>query len=272
MTDSGASAPTGRTALDAVALRQEVVTPRSMWSALDVVESLESTNLTMAQRARDGAGHGAVLVAEEQTSGRGRRERGWSAPRHSSVMISVLVRPDVPAVRWGWIPLLTGLAIVEAVEALGVSATLKWPNDVLVGGRKLSGVLCEVVPTPQGNAVVAGWGINVDQSRSELPVATATSVRLSGGTVDRPGLLTGVLSAWQSWYFAWVGDAADVRSSYEQHSSTLGEDVRAHLPDGSVLEGRAVRLGDGGELVLRVDGREREVASADVVHLRPATD
>jgi BirA family biotin operon repressor/biotin-[acetyl-CoA-carboxylase] ligase len=242
-----------------------------MWSAFEVVESLESTNLTMAQRARDGAAHGSVLVAEEQTAGRGRRERGWTAPRHSSVMLSVLVRPDVSAARWGWIPLLTGLAVVDAVETLGVSATLKWPNDVLVGDRKLSGVLCEVVPTSRGNAVVAGWGINVDQGESELPGDTATSVRLSGGRVDRADLLVGVLSAWESWYDAWASDASRVRSTYEQRSSTLGRDVRAQLPDGSQLEGRAVRLGDGGELVVLVNGQEREVASADVVHVRAAS-
>ncbi len=172
MTD--ADALPSRVGLDRDLLRRAVA-DADLWTTVDVVDSLGSSNVALAERARAGAPSGSVLVAEEQTAGRGRRDRGWSAPPYSSVMVSMLVRPEVDPARWGWIPLLTALAIVDAVRAVGVRATVKWPNDVLVGDRKLAGVLCEVVPTMQGGAVVVGWGVNVDQFDAELP-DTATSL------------------------------------------------------------------------------------------------
>jgi BirA family biotin operon repressor/biotin-[acetyl-CoA-carboxylase] ligase len=239
------------------------------WTSLRVVDSLGSSNVTLAELARSGAPHGSVLVAEEQTAGRGRRDRGWSAPQYSSVMVSVLVRPEVDPARWGWIPLLTALAIVDAVRALGVSATVKWPNDVLVGDRKLAGVLCEVVPTALGGAVVAGWGVNVDQSEAELPGGTATSLRLERGPADRAALLTSVLGSWESWYRSWEADDDRLFAAYTGCSATIGRQVAVELPDGSRLRGSADRIDERGGLVVVVDGREHVVAAADVVHLRP---
>ena len=256
--------------MDAELLRARVLTAGSLWTGLTVVSSVGSTNVDMAGRARRGADHGDVLVAEEQTSGRGRRERIWTAPAFTSAMLSVLVRPSPSPSRWGWIPLLTGLAVVDAVGRSGVTAHLKWPNDVMVEGRKLGGVLCEVVPTPRGSSVVAGWGVNVDQRASELPTDSATSVYLAGGSVDRTGLVVDMLAAWERWYRRWEAGTSSLAEAYSAHSSTLGQTVRASLPDGSQTQGRATRISDNGGLVIRVDGAEREVAAADVVHLRTA--
>ena len=183
-------------------------------------------------------------------------------------MLSVLVQPVADPARWGWVPLLTALAVVDALSTFDVSATVKWPNDVLVGRRKIAGVLCEVVPAPGGNTVVAGWGINVDQHIGELPPDTATSIRLEGGRIDRPALLVEVLAAWESWYLRWEADDSQLVTTYTRYSSTLGQDVRLHLPDGSSVQGRATRIDARGGLVVVVDGRERVVAAADVVHLR----
>lgn len=260
-----------RAPLNAELLSAQVLTPGSLWSGVTVLSSVGSTNVEMADRARGGAPHGAVLVAEEQTAGRGRRDRGWSAPPFSSAMLSVLVRPPQPSSRWGWIPLLTGLSVVDAVAAHGVTAALKWPNDVMVGGRKLCGVLCEVVPTPTGSAVVAGWGVNVDQEAGELPVEAATSVLLAGGSVDRLALMVEMLVAWERWYRRWESGDTSVSTAYADYSDTLGQTVRAYLPDGGQLEGLAAGISDSGGLVIDVDGHEREVAAADVVHLRAAS-
>lgn len=268
MTDTGALPLEPRKRLDVDHLRRAVA-DRHLWTSLEVVDSVGSSNVALAELARSGAPHGSVLVAEEQTAGRGRRDRGWSAPQYSSVMMSVLVRPEVDQARWGWIPLLTALAIVDPVRALGASATVKWPNDVLVGDRKLAGILCEVVPTAQGGAVVAGWGVNVDQSDAELPGGTATSLRLECGPVDRAELLLGVLDSWETWYRSWEADDDRLFRAYTNCSATIGRQVDVELPGGSRLRGSADRIDQRGGLVVIADGREHVVAAADVVHLRP---
>ena len=213
----------------------------ALWTSLEVADSVDSSNTVLAERAGTGtAGPGAILVAEEQTAGRGRRGRGWEAPRHSSVMVSILIEPAVDQVQWGWLPLVTALAVTDGVARNGVGSNIKWPNDVVVGESKLAGVLCEVVPTPAGHAVVAGWGINVDQHRDELPGADATSMRLCGGAVDRGALLVECLRAWEYWFALWNTDESPVRSvvdTYVARSSTLGRAVRVNLPDGSEISG-----------------------------------
>jgi BirA family biotin operon repressor/biotin-[acetyl-CoA-carboxylase] ligase len=259
-----------RTPLESSSLSAILVRPDGPWSTLEVVDTIGSTNETLASEASAGnARPGAIIVAEEQTTGRGRRGRGWVAPQYSSVMVSLLVQPDSEPARWGWLPLLTALAVVEAVGTLGVKASIKWPNDVLVGEAKLAGVLCEVVQTPTGPAVVAGWGINVDQRVEELPGPEATSMHLAGGVVDRPRLLVTCLEAWDGWFRRWVAEDSTILTTYRDRSSTLGRAVRVSLPDGGEMLGTAVRLDANGSLVLDVDGRERSVAAADVVHLRP---
>jgi BirA family biotin operon repressor/biotin-[acetyl-CoA-carboxylase] ligase len=192
-------------------------------------------------------------------------------------MVSAVLRPRVDPSQWGWLPLLTAVAVADVVGFAGVARPeVKWPNDVLVGGRKVAGVLCEVVPEDapaagdrSGPAVVAGWGLNVSQSVDELPHAGATSLLLEGAQTDRAALLRHALHRWSHWYHRWeTGDASGVREAYESCSSTLGTRVLAALPDGRSLEGTAVALAEGGGLVVRVGGDEVVVAAADVVHLR----
>jgi BirA family transcriptional regulator, biotin operon repressor / biotin---[acetyl-CoA-carboxylase] ligase len=248
-----------------------VLRPDDLWTSIEVLPSTPSSNAELVRRARAGAAHGAVLVAEEQTAGRGRRDRGWSAPAHSSLMLSALVRPRVDPNEWGWLPLLTAVVVADVVSFAGVPRPeVKWPNDVLVGGRKIAGVLCEVVPEEEPRpAVVAGWGLNVSQSADELPHGGATSLMLEGGRTDRDALLRHALHRWSHWYRRWEqGDRAAVRAAYQSCSSTLGTRVRAALPGGRTLEGTAVALAEGGGLVVRVGADDVVVAAADVVHLR----
>src|SRR3984885_10900926 len=142
------------------------------WTALDVVASTGSTNVDLLARAADSAlPEGQVLVAEEQTAGRGRLGRTWTSVPGASLTFSVLLRPvTVPAGRGGWLPLLAGVAVASAVRSVaGVEAVLKWPNDVLVGDRKLAGILAE--QSPDGSAVVIGIGLNVAAAPGALPVS-----------------------------------------------------------------------------------------------------
>ena len=220
---------------------------------LEVLASVPSTNAVVAERARAGEPHGLVVVAEQQTAGRGRLDRSWVSPPRAGLTFSVLIRPGGPA---HWVPLLGGVGVALALrEQVGVSVELKWPNDVLIGGRKVCGLLAEAVD----GAVVLGIGLNVTTRAEELPVPEATSLALeSASTTDRDTLLRAVLRG--------ISDALgdDARSSYRELCSTLGRSVRLDLPGGDSVTGTAEAVDDEGRLV--VDGRS--YAAGDVVHLR----
>ncbi|MGC4949896.1 biotin--[acetyl-CoA-carboxylase] ligase [Streptomyces sp. DT224] len=265
----------GRPPLNVPALRRGLLRPGSLWTALDVVGSTGSTNTDLAARAAD-LTEGTVLVAEEQTAGRGRLERTWTAPARSGLFFSVYLTPEnVPAERWGWLPLLTGVAAATGLaRAAGVDMALKWPNDLLVtvGGeeRKTGGILAERA----GDGVVIGIGLNVSLRADELPAPTAASLALAGAvSTDRETLLRGVLRSVEHWYGLWRdadGDAAasGVQEAYAAGCATLGKAVRAQLPGDRTLTGEAVAVDGDGRLVLSTgDGREA-VSAGDIVHLR----
>ena len=228
---------------------------------VEVVPTAGSTNELVAERARAGEAAGLVVVAESQTAGRGRLDRTWTSPPRAGLTLSVLVRPDLPPASWPWLPLLTGLAVATAVrEQAELDAVLKWPNDVLVEGRKVCGVLAEV---PAAGAAVLGIGLNVTTRPDELPHAGASSLQLAGGaTTDRDTLLRAVLRA----LGAALADVGAGQAAYRARCSTLGERVRVELPGGTAVEGVAQEVDEGGRLV--VDGTP--YGAGDVVHLRPA--
>ena len=218
---------------------------------VEVLASCPSTNAVVAERARTGEGPGLVVVAEEQTAGRGRLDRSWVSPPRAGLTLSALV-----AGQGGWTTLLGGYAVARAVsEQTGLAATVKWPNDVLVGQSKVCGLLAEAI----GSDVVLGIGLNVTTRREELPVETASSLQLEGAEVlDRDTLLRAVLRS----LAGALGDRD--RSAYRQACSTLGQQVRVELPGGQSATGLAESVDDEGRLV--VDGVA--YAAGDVVHLR----
>ena len=178
MTDPLPGDDEGRPVLDAARLNAALASRPGLWREVRVVAETGSTNADLLAKARSGAAEGLVLVAEAQTSGRGRMGRRWISPPRRALTFSVLLRPAVPAGLLGWVPLLAGVAVASALEqAAGVGARLKWPNDVLVDDAKIAGILAE----RWGNAVVIGTGINVLQQRGELPVPTATSLLVAQG-------------------------------------------------------------------------------------------
>ncbi|MFB8084173.1 biotin--[acetyl-CoA-carboxylase] ligase [Streptomyces sp. NPDC055992] len=267
-----------RPPLNVPALRRGLLRPGALWTALDVVESTGSTNTDLAARAAS-LSEGTVLVAEEQTAGRGRLERTWTAPARSGLFFSVYLTPgNVPAERWGWLPLLTGVAAATGLaRAAGVDMALKWPNDLLVTvdsqERKTGGILAERA----GDGVVIGIGLNVSLRADELPAPTAASLALAGAvSVDRETLLRGVLRSLEHWYGLWRdadGDAAasGLQEAYAAGCATLGKAVRAQLPGDRVLTGEAVAIDGDGRLVLSTgDGLREPVSAGDIVHLRGA--
>ncbi len=259
-------------------LERALVTPGAMWTQVAVVESSASTNADLAQRAAASDEDGLVLIAEHQTAGRGRLDRTWTAPARSGLTMSVLVRPDdVAPVRWPWIPLLTGLAVAATLRReAGVEAGLKWPNDVLVGERKVAGVLVERIdPGKDGRrpAAVIGIGLNVSLRRDELPVPTATSLALEGATsTDRSLLARGVLRTLEGLLTDWYrhgGDAgAGLRTAYVGACLTIGRQVQIVQPDGEEVRGQAVSVDEAGRLIVRTSQGQVAVGAGDVVHLR----
>ena len=265
-----------RPPLNQAALRQAVVREGALWTELRVVSHTASTNAHLAAAARHGAVEGTVMVAEHQTAGRGRLERTWESPPRAGLTFSMLLRPaPVPSLRYGWLPLLAGVALVDVVRRLGeIDAGLKWPNDVLVDGRKCAGILAEAVPNGPDPAVVVGIGLNVSTTAAELPVEGATSLALAGSAcVDRDPLLRSVLREFAEDFTDWRAAAGDpeksgLRAEYLSRCDTLGRQVRVRLPDGGDLVGEAVDVDGEGRLVIDSGGTRTPVAAGDIVHLR----
>ncbi|MGV9993983.1 biotin--[acetyl-CoA-carboxylase] ligase [Streptomyces sp. NPDC003374] len=270
-----------RPPLNAAALRRALVREGQLWSGVEVVQSTGSTNSDLVSRAAEGrATEGAVLVAEEQTAGRGRLDRRWTAPPRSGLFFSVLLTPgEVPIARWGWLPLLTGVAVATGLaRAAGVDTSLKWPNDLLVtvGGeeRKAGGILAE---RAGDDGVVIGVGVNVTLREAELPVPQAGSLALAGAvSTDRDTLLRAVLRSLSDWYGRWRaagGDpaASGLQETYAAGCATLGRQVRAELPGDRSVVGEALAVDGDGRLVIATrEGVREPVGAGDIVHLRPA--
>ncbi|HKC29851.1 MAG TPA: biotin--[acetyl-CoA-carboxylase] ligase [Jatrophihabitans sp.] len=259
-----------RVALDTERLRR-ALQPR--WARIDVVDEAGSTNADLLADAT--APDRSVLAAEHQVAGRGRFNRVWTSPPRAGLTFSVLLRPDVAVQQWGWLPLLAGLALHEAVDAVtGLQTRLKWPNDLLAAdGRKLAGILAQT--SGDADAVVIGIGLNVDTSAAELPGDAATSLVLAGApSVDRSELLTAVLTRLDARFAQWSdchGEAepCGLAQAYTEACATIGRHVRVALPDGA-LEGDAVAVDPVGRLVVRTPAAEQVVAAGDVEHVRSA--
>jgi BirA family biotin operon repressor/biotin-[acetyl-CoA-carboxylase] ligase len=244
------------------------------WTRVSVVGTTASTNADLL--ADPGAPDRTALVAEVQTAGRGRLDRTWTSPPGHGLTFSVLLRPKAPMLLWGWLPLLAGVALHEAVTAAtGIPVELKWPNDLIareeVGGGKLGGILAQT----SADAVVIGIGLNVTTPATELPVDGASSLVLCGATdVGRDDLLVGILSRIDARVAQWsdVGgdaEACGLAAAYRDLCATLGLDV-AITTGQSVVRGRAVAIDDSGRLVIDVDGVQRAMSAGDVEHVRAA--
>ena len=238
---------------------------------LVVLASSASTNADLAARARGSALAGfTTVVTDDQTAGRGRLDRSWIAPAGSALAISVLIDPgSLPPERFGWLPIAAGVAMASMVAELLPDAHVgfKWPNDVLVGGRKVCGVLAELIP--ERGTVVVGAGINTAMTEDQLPVASATSLAIEGLHPDPDTVLAGYLTRLRELVEPYVQSGGDaVRSGLlaqaEELCLTLGREVRVDLPDGRVIEGLATALDADGRL--RVG--DETIAAGDVTHAR----
>jgi len=236
------------------------------------LEDVDSTNRLVLDEARAGAEPGLVVVADHQHAGRGRRGRVWTAPAGSSLLVSVLLRPALAAEQLHVVTMAAALGLLDAVRAVaGFTAELKWPNDLVVGDRKLAGLLAEADLGPTGavRAVVVGVGCNVTWAGypPELEPGATACDREAGHPVERDALLAAFLDRFGERLDALDGVPADYRAQL----GTIGRAVRVELTTGA-LEGVAADVDEIGRLVVRAaDGATTSVAAGDVVHLRPVT-
>jgi BirA family transcriptional regulator, biotin operon repressor / biotin---[acetyl-CoA-carboxylase] ligase len=230
-----------------------------------------STNDEAGLLARAGAPHGTVILADEQSAGRGRYGRSWHSPPGENLYLSVVLRPDIAPERAPPITLAGGLGVVDAVNKAGVHASLKWPNDVLVGGKKLAGVLTEMNTRGQElEHVILGIGVNVNAHALPPEIASiATSLRLElGREVEREDFLSELLPALERWLDAFfAGGVSALADAWTERAELSGSRVRAGAEDGPV-EGEPVGLDDEGALLVEDDaGRRHRVVSGEVAKI-----
>lgn len=246
---------------------------RAIVPVLEVLPEAGSTNDVLSARAGD-LPDLAVLVTDNQTGGRGRLGRQWVTPPGTALAISVLLKPvGLPPASFGWFPLLAGLAMSRALgRFVPGGVQVKWPNDVLIEGDKVCGILAELLPGMSG--LVIGAGVNLAQTREELPTETSTSLALAGAHgVDPDAVLSAYLIQLSTLYRDFLSAGGDpvrsaLRDEVAEACHTIGRSVRVQLPSGQDLLGTAVGIDEDGRLIVESETGRTAVAAGDVTHLR----
>jgi BirA family biotin operon repressor/biotin-[acetyl-CoA-carboxylase] ligase len=239
-------------------------------------EELGSTNDEAKALAEADAGHGEVVVAERQTAGRGRRGREWVSPARRNVAFSVILRPeDLPPARAPELTLVAAVAVCDALRHSGADAGIKWPNDVLVGGRKIAGILTEMsAEADRVHWVVVGVGVNVNTRREDFPAelrGEATSLLIEREHPSPRALfLAACLTSLEGWYDRHAEEGfAPIRQAWRERSVTLGQEVSV-TTDGAQVVGLAEDIDETGALLVRTPAGTVRVTSGDVALVRPA--
>lgn len=245
--------------------------------ALRYYDEIASTNTEAMEWALSGAPHGAVVVTDHQTGGRGRWGRPWFSLPGKGLQFSLILRPDLEVERHGILTAALGVAVAETLEdVVGLATTIKWPNDVLLNDKKVAGILVETQTVGSTVAVaVCGIGINVSLERGDLPPdiadrASSLTIESTRPLTDRTTLLARSVERIESRYEDAIRPGDDLRIIDEaaRRSSILGHDVTVRVPDGSILEGRATGFDANGGLVVDADGTRHIVVVGEVGQLR----
>lgn len=226
---------------------------------------IDSTQTSLVSALTQGsAAVGDVYLAEFQSAGRGRLDRRFESGAGDSILLSAAIAPEhQPQSRWGWIPLIAGVASAFAImESTGIEISLKWPNDLMIEDRKVGGIITEKIK----DVLVIGIGINCLQQEENLPALGATSLRIQTDVeINRSALVASLLNSLHRFISEWDEQPFPFENKYRQLSSTLEKKVKVVLPDGSEIVDRAVAISNAGALIL-ADGRE--LVAGDVTHLR----
>jgi BirA family biotin operon repressor/biotin-[acetyl-CoA-carboxylase] ligase len=237
-------------------------TLRGSYWRVSVFQSVTSTQSELV--GKENLQHGDVFVTEYQSAGRGRLNRTFEATESSALLFSLYLEPKRDKLEWSAIPLLAGLSLVNALSNLDGKkvSKLKWPNDLLIGDKKVAGILAEA----RGEGVIVGIGLNIEMDKSELPIHAATSLKIeSFAELNRNVILPEILKSLALTFQLWESGSKVVLEQYRQVSSTLGKEVEVHLPSGEILNSRATGITELGELMLASGAR---INVGDVIHLR----
>lgn len=239
----------------------------TQWAGCEIVyfEETDSTNRQARLLAREGARHGTLVIADTQSAGRGRRGRGWISPAGEGVFMSLIIRPDMPPSQVAKLSLTLALAVSRAIEReTGLDAKIKWPNDIVIGGRKVCGLLLEMDATAEKvESIVAGVGINVHQTVFDEEIAhTASSLDLlAGRRVSRSAIVRAFLAEFER---AMALEDAQMMDAYRASSATIGQKVQVISLSGTYT-GTAEGITESGSLLVRDEnGEVQEVLAADV--------
>lgn len=260
--------------LSAKVIKQRLKTQWLGQQPIHCFDVVESTNTEANRIAREGAPEGTLIIADAQSKGRGRLRRSWVSPPGTGLYLSIILRPTCPADRLPGLTLTAGVAAASAIQHTGVVPQLKWPNDILISGRKVGGLLTEAVFDKKHiDFAIVGIGINVDTARSEFPTSIrnlATSLRLSlGKPVSRIHLLQTLLNRFEHCYGLFSEGAFEtILQGWSELDTTLGNEVEVSLP-GRKLRGVAEALEPDGTLLVRdKTNRLHRIVAGDVVHCR----
>lgn len=227
-----------------------------------------STNTEMKRLAREGAEHGTVLIAAEQTAGRGRMGRSFASPKNG-LYLTILLRPDCAAER---LPTLTPCAAIAVCRALkrvcGMEAGIKWPNDILFNGKKLCGILTEGIGTPDGIAVVLGIGLNVNTAEADFPAelrGAAASIRsVTGRKTDMTRLSAALIAELDRVYDQWLRGDRALPDEYRRRCVSLGREYTVQA-DGEEKRVYVLSVEEDFSLSVRTDGETKKISAGEIM-------
>lgn len=250
-------------------LKPHLRSQRFGWS-IQYHSQVLSTQLIAHDWARKGANEGSLVLTEEQTKGKGRMDRAWHSPPHSGIWMSLILRPTITLAQAPQLTLMAAVALTRALRReTGLDIRIKWPNDLLINGRKFCGILTETRgEQDQVQYVVLGMGINVNTLEDFLPDElrkVATSLAIEGGrTYHRVTLIASILQSLEEFYDAYLKQGFEpVRILWEEYAETIGREVRTETSQGTIA-GMAVGLDPSGALLIRHQDHLQPVYSADI--------
>ncbi|OLO18380.1 biotin--[acetyl-CoA-carboxylase] ligase [Bacillus licheniformis] len=241
-----------------------------MGQTIHFQDVVSSTQKIAHELANNGAPEGTIIVADKQTEGRGRMARAWHSPEGNGIWMSIILRPEIPVQKTPQLTLLAAVAIVQAIEEqTGIAAEIKWPNDILINGKKVVGILTELqAEADQVHSVIVGTGINVNQLAADFPEElqeTATSLRLaSGEKIDRAALVQTIMSTFEKRYEDYLAYGFEpIKLLWESYALTLNRELTARTLNGT-FHGKALGIDEEGVLILETSDGIKKIYSADI--------